>query len=270
MKYWILPSFAGALAVITPFEPRAAVFSILLLVIAFATTTRAPTELRPRLRWVLGAASSCALFGMTRFIIKEAMPGIAEARGRESSQRAVSRLREILFAEDAMRRYAMIDPDGDRVGSAGFLSELSGATRPRSGRPLEIPPLSARFAPTVITRQGPAYREDNYLYIVCLPTPTGGFTAVPTDLIDEERAETTWVAYAWPASRGASSLAVLFIDQDERILEASQVAESALWIGPESGPSCLAALDGESAALFRAWRGKTPRKSMPGLDGGVP
>lgn len=251
-------------------DSRGAVFALLLNCIALAALpsrnrTSATAETRPRLELrVLLGALVVNLLSVGRFVVLEAMPGIAEARAREESARAVSRLREILFAEDALRRLAAIDPDGDRIGSAGLLDELSGAAPARGGTlVLEHPPLAERFAPRVSTANGPAFEEGGFLYIVCLPHARGGFTARPSDPIDDEKAERNWLAYAWPRAREGALTSTFFIDQHESIREAKASARRA-WAGPFEAPPCDAATNPATRDLFSPWRGKVPRTSLPG------
>jgi hypothetical protein len=135
-------------------ETRLAVFAFLLVVIALAAQTRLE---HPRKRVVFIALSvglAGTAVGLYRFILHEALPGIIEAHGRASGGRAVSFLREISFAQDAMRRYAFIDPDRDGIGSAGSLAELTGASSSRVPSGLKEPPLRSASAVTRGTPDG--------------------------------------------------------------------------------------------------------------------
>lgn len=239
------------------------VLSVLLHVIALAATTRMPSVLVRWVRPMLFVTGVCSLVGMTRFVLSDALTGIVEARGRDSSARAVSILREILFAEDAMRRYAFIDPDGDGVGSAGRLGELTGVHGARQGRPLETPPLAPRLAPGASTRSGPAYEHGGYFFLVCLPGPGGTWATTPRDPVDDEAAERRFLAYAWPTTADAPHSAAFFMDEHERILESSeQISGVPRLVGPMSAPSCDDAL--RHPEFWRPWRGKQPRTTLPG------
>ena len=239
------------------------VLAVLLHVIALAATTRMDAQARRWVRPLLVVTGLCSVGAMARFVLSDALAGIVEARGRDSSARAVSILREILFAEDAMRRYAFIDPDGDRVGSAGLLGELTGAHGTRGGRPLSTPPLAPRLMPGVSTRSGPALDHGGYYFVVCLPGPGGSWSTHPDDPVDDEAAEHRFVAYAWPNAAGAPHSTAFFMDEHERILESDNKLETGLrLVGAGHSPDCADAL--ESPQLWRPWRGKKPREGLPG------
>src|SRR5690606_25913996 len=106
---------ASGIGLVSIWETRAAVFAILLLVIALASLFRFEHPHKEKIKLLLIVSLVVATAGMGRFVWQEALPGIAEARGRASGKKAVSLLREILFAQDALRRLAMIDPDGDGI-----------------------------------------------------------------------------------------------------------------------------------------------------------
>lgn len=262
----LLTVLTAVVCVASAIDSRGAIFALLLNCIALAALpSRAPASASPGRRgelWTLLGALALNFISLGRFVIGEAMPGIAEARAREENARAVSRLREILFAEDALRRLGSIDPDGDRIGSAGMLGELSGAMPLRGGAVLKHAPLAERFAPRTSTAQGPALEEGGFLYIVCLPRDEGGFSARPSDAIDDEEAERHWVAYAWPANEQSTLTSTFFIDQDESIREAAN--SGPLWAGPYRAPPCDAATSEATRELFSPWKGKVPRSSLPG------
>lgn len=249
-------------------EPRLAVFSVLLLVVAFGAFTRYAGPARGVLRVALVVGFTTALIGMGRFVLEEALPGIVAASGRASGDRAVSRLREILFAQDASRRLGLLDPDGNGVGGAGRLGEL---TKPGAGRAAPShretsPPLGPHFRPRVQTPQGAAAEEGDYLYLVCVPGSDGTLTAEATAPVDEVAAERRFVAYAWPARPGGPPTA-FFIDEHERILETENLGpdSAARLLGAQRAPSCQDALAPPHAQGWTPWRDKAPRQSLPGL-----
>lgn len=245
------------------FYPPLSVFAVLALVIALASAVRFVHPRRRHFLLALGLGTLLSFVGLYRFVTGDALEGIIEARGRATSARAVSLLREILFAEDAARRYAMIDPDGDGVGSAGLLGELTGAEPARGRITLATPPLAPRLAPHVITPRGPALASDGYLFLVCLPAAGGGWVTRPDGAIDEELAERRWVAYAWPESSKGPHVEAYFIDEHERILTFANTGPDGARIlgGPEHAPACDLAL---GDARFVPWKGKKPRAELPG------
>jgi hypothetical protein len=220
---------------------------------------------RSRRAWLAVAmASLLATIAVVRFVMLEAMPGIVGGGRQAVEQRAVSRLREVLFAQDAMRRAAWIDPDRDGVGSAAFLGELCGEGAVR-GQPQRDTPV-LHCSELVRTPLGPAATAAGYLYTVCLPLAAGGWSAVPGSSLDEERAERSFVAYAWPAPGAPFNLA-FFIDEHENILSldlSEQFGKGDRAAVPEAfGLTCESAL-GAGRQRFRPWRGKRPRENLPG------
>jgi hypothetical protein len=168
-----------------------------------------------------------------------------------------------LFAEDSLRKLAYIDPDSDRIGSAGFLSELATAGPTRDSGSLTYALLESRLTPRTLTPRGPALAEGEYLLYICLPMRGGGYTANPGDPVDNERAEREWFAWAWPAGGRTPQLVPLAIDQDERILKAKPSGPpAAMWRGASAAPTCDPAVLGDPS-LFEPWRGKRPRTELP-------
>ncbi len=253
-------------------EPRISVFAVLLLVIALASATRLAGVRRRSFSIALGAALALSVLGLGRFVLQTALPGIVGAAARASGGRAVSVLREILFAQDASRRLALIDPDGNRVGGAGRLSELTGATKARGTFELETPPLAPYLMPRVATPQGAAAEEAEYLYLVCVPGKDGKLTARDADPVDEHAAERRFVAYAWPSRDTAQQVTAFFIDEHERILESKNLAPGSTpgkrtlrLVGPQGAPSCDDAVAADTASEWQVWQKKSPRQSLPGL-----
>jgi hypothetical protein len=264
LKFLTLPTAAAlALNLGALVESRLAVFGLLAAVIALAAKKDRLSEAAQKLnRWLSMLALALSFAALSSFIVGEALPGIIEARGRDAEQRTVSRLRELLFAEDSMRKGAAIDPDHDRIGSAAFLSELTGAHPARGRIQLKYAPLEARLVPRVPTKAGPALEDGDYLIYICLPRAEGGYTASPGEAIDDERAERSWFAWAWPKSPSVPR-ALLAIDQDERILRAREgPLRAKQWVGRDEPPPCDLSLL-EDSSLFAPWRGKAPRPSLP-------
>jgi hypothetical protein len=211
---------------------------------------------------VAALASSVALI---RFVLFDAMPSLVAAGNQTTAERAVSRLREILFAEDVMRRRALWDPDHDGIGSAALLGELSAKIPLRGGELLTPPLLNEAYAHVEDTRIGPAVLAMGYLFVVCLPRKGGGLSARPDDPVDDELAERRFVAYAWPAASQHGPSEAFFIDEHERILVSeNRAGNEPRWAGPNFPPSCDAALDPATGPSFSPWRGKKPRTILPG------
>ena len=232
----------------------------------FVGIVRVSAEAPPRARrvWLVAIASGVAAIAVVRFVVLEAMPGIVGGGRMAVEQRAVSRLRDVLFAEDAMRRAAWIDPDHDGVGSAAFLGELCGEPPLRGQPERQTPVLSC--SELVATPLGPAAQAAGYLYTVCLPTAAGGWSAKVGDAVDEERAERAFRAYAWPAP-GAPFEHAFFIDEHENILSLDLTELFGTGDRAEVPEAFALTCDSALGALrerFRPWRGKRPRSGLPG------
>jgi hypothetical protein len=260
-RLWVYLGLAllGALSILaTP-------LSLFVLVGSFIALLAVPDRSQRRLTWLAGGALVASTVGFIRFIATEALAGMVQGGNAATGQAAVSRLREIVFAEDALRREASIDPDEDGVGSAAFLEELTGRIGLRGGPRLLPARLEHTPAPTD-TPIGPAMDMNGYLFVVCLPGADGRLTARPGDAIDEEAAERRFVAYAWPLAGGLGLKQAYFTDEHERILVTDNVdpGGAALRLGPQRPPSCDDALAPGTRAAWRPWRNKKPRTHLPG------
>jgi len=252
-----------ATAVLSLWLTKVALFAAVGTLLGFVSLPAQPRRQVLRLKLALGVAGACATFGTFRFLVLEAMPGIVVGGTTATERRVVSRLREILFAQDAWRKNAYFDPDGDRVGSAGLLGELSAESGVRGGKRVE-PPVLEGYPKLVETRLGPAADIGGYLVLVCLPKQGGGYSAKPGDAFDDEAAERHFYAYAWPAERGQGLTTAYFLDEHERILLAdSQEAEPRRLIGVDAPPSCDDVSAPRTAGDWRVWRHKKPRTSLP-------
>jgi len=232
-----------------------------LLVLSFIAFVALPKQ-RARLDWWLCVgALALSLLGFLRFLVVEAVPGIVQGGTRAAEAVAVSKLREILFAEDSARRLGLIDPDGDGVGSAARVDELSGRAGVR-GRERLGSPLLERYPLSVETSAGEAVEIGGFLFMVCLPTPAGGFSAALSASVDEELAERRFLAYAWPAQADLGLSQAFFLDEHEHI----EVAPSrpGLRLGLAHPPSCDDAVTPTGRKVWQTWRKKRPRESLPG------
>lgn len=252
----------SALAAASLFVLKLAPF---MLVGAFIAYLALPRERSRSLMLLTGAAAIFSLLGFMRFLVVEAMPGIVQGGNRATEDAAVSRLRQLLFAEDTLRKRADVDPDHDGVGSAALLSELAGKVGLRGGAPLS-PALLERYPAPLESPIGPVMELGGYLFVVCLPTPNATWTARPGEAVDEEAAERRFLAYAWPAADGRGLLNAFFMDEHERILFAGNGAPAGNRprVGLERPPACDDALNPNTREAWQAWKGKHPRHTLPG------
>lgn len=232
--------------------------SLFFCLVALLITPREPRDPRLRRTWAaLWLAALCTLIGLTRFVYLDAVPGIVQGGEQAVMQRAVSHLREILRVEDALRATSTNDADADGIGSAGLIGELAGVTPLRHGF-IERPPLNKRFQSTVDTPIGPAAAIDGYLFVVCLPTIDGGYSARPGSSFDEESSEREFYAFAWPMDRSRNSFA---IDATDRILVRSNAIVGAnAYFGQLHPPDCAAVANDAAGDGWLPWRGKHARK----------
>ena len=251
---------AGFLSVLVT---KLSLFAAVGALLGFVSLPVEPKRAVRRLKLSLLLGGACATVGVFRFLVLEAVPGMVDGGTTAAEQRVVSRLREILFAQDAWRKNAFVDPDGDHVGSAGLLGELSGQIGVR-GKQLSDPSVLQNYPKLVDTQLGPAADIGGYLVLVCLPKQGGGYTAKPSDAVDDERAERSFYAYAWPAERGQGLGTAYFLDEHERILLAdSRETEPQRLLGVGAPPACDDVSAPSTAADWRVWRHKKPRASLP-------
>jgi hypothetical protein len=232
----------------------------LIVFLVFLAAPTEPPELRRTHRRVLGVAAAAAAVSVPNFLVREAMPGLVQGGTAAAGARAVSRLREMLFAEDAARRQASLDPDGDGVGSALLLGELTGELGMR-GEARLTPPLLERYPKVEVTNGASFVDIGGFLFSICLPT-ADGFSNDPAAHFDDERAERSFVAYAWPSGRGPGLERAYFIDEHERILSAP-TSDTARF-GRDHPPPCDDALAPATRDDWGPWRGKKPRATLPG------
>ena len=252
-----------AVAVVSVVVTKLALFAAVGTLLGFVSLPAEPRRATRAAKLCLALAGLCATVGTFRFLVLEAVPGMVEGGTTATEQRVVSRLREILFAEDAWRKNAFYDPDHDGIGSAGLLGELKAEDGVRGGKRVE-PPVLEGYPQLVSTRLGPAADIGGYLLLVCLPKRGGGYTAQPSEAIDDERAERSFYAYAWPSVLGQGLTTAYFLDEHERILLAdSRETEPRRLIGNDAPPTCDDVSAPSSAGEWRVWRHKKPRTSLP-------
>jgi hypothetical protein len=252
---------AAAAALASIYFTKLGLFAAVGTFVAWASLPRLPAiELR-RERRLLALAALGSAIGLMRFLVIEAIPGIVAGGNRFTEQRAISRLREILFAQDTARRIAAHDPDHDGVGSALLLPELTGELGVRRGNHLQVPLLEG-YPRSVDTASGPASEIGGYFLIICLPGPDGGFGAKPEDAVDDELAERRFIAYAWPSGHAPGLSSAVALDEHEHIWLAP--AKPGLRFGLAAPPPCNDAVAPETSAAWSAWKHKQPRHALPG------
>lgn len=248
---------------------QVSVIVALLAVFVWITVPRLPRRPRRALAIALGFATLSASVGMIRLVAIDALPAMVASAAAARERGAVARLREIVFAEDVMRKSAAIDPDHDGIGSAALIEGLTGA-EPLGlhAASLHVPALNRQFGAPSKTKLGPALQAEGYLFIVCLPRAGGGWATRLGEPVDEEAAERRFVAYAWPAAATRDAQRAFFINEHERILVSENrepgKPQEPHFAGPSFPPRCDAALAPGSSASFKVWRHKKPRTSLPG------
>jgi hypothetical protein len=254
---------AAAAAIASMYFTKLGLFAMVGTFIAWASLPRAGAAELRRERQLLLLAALCSSVGFVRFLMLEAMPGIVAGGNRFTEQRAISRLREISFAEDSARRLAKHDPDRDGIGSALLLGELTAELPLRGGDPLAVPLLES-YPKQTSTALGPACEVGGYFLIVCVPRQGqgGGFTARPGDAVDEELAERRLIAYAWPSGTAPGLESAVALDQHEHIWLAP--SRRGLRFGSESPPACDDVLAPATRDAWKPWRDKQPRRTLPG------
>lgn len=219
-----------------------AVFPVLSLPALFVTALAA-LLLEGRARWlggILGGLLACT--GFVRFVVDWVAPNIVAAGRHSAEEKAVSRLREIQWAQGKALELGLVK-DEHGVTRAATLDELATVPAP-GGYPLLRADLFVAVRDDVRSVEG-------YLFEVH-PAPGAGF-------------DRSWVAYAWPAAEVGRGQRVFFIDAHDRICEArgssyvgthAPAAASALQAANFDAPACGTGTD---ALLWTPWKGKRAR-----------
>jgi prepilin-type N-terminal cleavage/methylation domain-containing protein len=156
-----------------------------------------------------------------------AIPNLLAARLAANETSAISTLRNITSCQGQFQVSAKADCDVDGTGEFGMFRELSGAAAVRTAgtgdntgagaSTLNPPVLSGAFR-----TMNPANEvsRSGYLFKMVLPGAAGiavcetaSGTFLPAAGVDNDLAETTWCAYAWPASYGNSGNRTFFVNQ---------------------------------------------------------
>src|SRR5450432_2610684 len=109
---WVRVALVCVAAVLSIAVTKLALFAAVGTLLGYVSLPAQPTRGVRVLKLGLLVAALCATVGVFRFLVLEAVPGMVEGGTNATEQRVVSHLREILFAEDALRRNTFVDPDG--------------------------------------------------------------------------------------------------------------------------------------------------------------
>lgn len=252
---------AAAAALASTYFSKLGLFALVGTFIAWASLPHGKASELKRERRLLVLAAVASSIGFVRFLVLEAMPGIVAGGNRATEARAISRLREISFAEDGARRWAKHDPDRDGIGSALLLGELTGELPVRAGQRLH-PALLEGYPKQVETALGPACEIGGYYLAVCVPKLGGGFTARPNESVDEELAERRLIAYAWPSGVAPGLGSAIALDEREHIWLAP--SEAGKRLGTGATPACDDVIAEATRDAWKPWLGKQPRRTLPG------
>lgn len=235
------------LAGLSALWPPAALPAVVALVLLVVISSGA-------MRWVAAVAGGLlVMVGGVRFIIEYVAPNVVIAGRRAAEDKAVSRLREIRWAQQRGREMGLAS-SGEGGGRYLFLREMLQFSD-------QAPLLQGGFRAFAAEDGVPVYKRDGYLFAVFLPGQQGAWVDEGEALAVKPDAQ-RWLAFAWPETEGAGSR-VFFIDHRERICETEggflgvQAAPR-----PDEGPPFETDDCGE-AGLWRPWKGKKPLTGLP-------
>ncbi len=158
-----------------------------------------------------------------------AIPNLLSSRLTANETSAIATLRTLISAEALVSSRTAVDSDGDGRGEFLYLAELAGAVALRGGGPPLDPAAVSislgQVANSVVNKSG-------YCFGLFLPGPggagvaedPGGGMAAP-GAIDSDLAETFWVCYAWPASRGTSGRRAFVANQSGDLLQTDNTVQ---------------------------------------------
>lgn len=175
-------------------------------------------ERRDRLL-ILFVAAPLAVAGLYRFAVGWMMPNLVSAGQRSAEERAVSRLREILWGQRRVRELGFVDADRDGESEFALLTELVGTQRrPATNERAAV--LKPELYRALVTTSPAVFQSEGYLFAVYLPGPSGAPSAsTPSDAVDSKGAARRFVAYTWPLALDQNGRRVFAIDQDDHVCE---------------------------------------------------
>lgn len=237
------PYLAGAALIL---GTLAAVFPVLALPAIFATTMAA-LLLEGRARLIGGILGGLlATTGFVRFIVDWVAPNIVAAGRHSAEEKAVSRLREILWGQQRAFELGLVTDDNGHP-KAATLDELTSLIAP-GGAPLLRADLFVPARTNVRSVEG-------YLY-EAHPAPDNSLNR-------------RWIAYAWPSAGQGGGKRTFYIDSQDRICETANTQGYA----NDHAPEVMAALQatdfdanacgtGNDGGVWRPWKGKRPAEAQ--------
>lgn len=152
-----------------------------------------------------------------------------------------SLLNAISGAEAQVRAAGWFDDDGDGAGGGAFLGEVVGGTVPRALPPFSLRgPIDCPLLPERLARPDADGLFCGYRVQIFLPARGDGWLAAPSWWsgiadVDEHRAETRWICYAWPIAPGRTGARAYMISADGDVLSSRGAAVTLLRDGPLPG-----------------------------------
>ena len=135
-----------------------------------------------------------------------AIPNLLSARLSANESAAIATLRNCVSAESQIQSQGAIDVDIDGIGEHGWFAEMAGSINMRdstgaNGGPVLNPPVLSGSL-SVVNANG-FVNKSGYFFQIFLPAAGGAPTSEnagggSTAAEDNDLAETTWCAYAWP------------------------------------------------------------------------
>lgn len=223
-----------------------ALFSVFALPALFATMMAA-LLLEGRARLIGGLLGGLlAIVGFTRFVVDWVAPNIVAAGRHSAEEKAVSRLREILWGQQRSFELGLVTDERGHP-KAATLDELTGLIAP-GGASLLRADLFVPVRPNVRSVEG-------YLFEV---------HPAPATSLDRR-----WLAYAWPAAGAGGGKRTFYIDSQDRICQTANEQG----YSKEHAPDTLAALQkpdfdaeacglGTDGGIWSSWKGKRPAEAQ--------
>jgi prepilin-type N-terminal cleavage/methylation domain-containing protein len=172
-----------------------------------------------------------------------AIPNLLSARLNSNETAAIATLRNIISAQSQFQTTARADENTNGVGEYGTFGEMSGGVGVRgAANPVLSPPvLSTAFR--TVSANGEVSRS-GYLYAIFLPGAGGAPLKEEANggadaNVDNDLAETTWCAYAWPANYGNTGNRTFFVSQGGDIVATED--------NGYSGPGAIPEADADAA-----------------------